>query len=411
MTPRGPVQLMFDRSFGPFFWGRLVSTCGIWMHNIVAAILAFDATHSALIVGLVSVVQFAPQVLLAPLTGQLADKGRAVVQVVIGRLVTAGGSLLLAAVVWLSGGSERIDPTMILVASAIVSVGFVVGGPAMQTVLPQLVEPSELQSVMALNGVPMTVARVLGPTSGAGIAALLGPSPALMVAAVASASFAGVVLWLRIAETHPEESPGDEGRKFSTALHYIWGDRAVVALLVATATIGIGADPAITLAPVIAETLDGGPGIVGWLASSFGIGAAVGVVGFGALAARLRVDRLPSVGLGLIAVGLVAIGTWESAALSIVLFVVAGLGMSLAFTSATTQLQCRAPEALRGRVMAVWYMAYLGSRPVAAALNGLLADIVGLRWALYLTTVLVIVAALFCLPARLGAGPGSAANA
>ena len=72
---RGSYQLMFDPLFGPLFWGKLVSSSGIWIHNIVAAIVAYDLTGSALVVGLVSVVQFAPQLLFAPLSGKMADRG------------------------------------------------------------------------------------------------------------------------------------------------------------------------------------------------------------------------------------------------------------------------------------------------------------------------------------------------
>jgi hypothetical protein len=65
---RGSLGLLTDRVFGPFFVGKLLSTAGIWIHNIVAAILAFQLTRSAFVVGLVSVAQFLPQLLFAPLS-------------------------------------------------------------------------------------------------------------------------------------------------------------------------------------------------------------------------------------------------------------------------------------------------------------------------------------------------------
>jgi hypothetical protein len=68
-------RLLVDPSFGPFFWTQMLSTIGIWVSNITAAILVFDLTGSALLVGLVSVAQFAPQVALGPWSGALADRG------------------------------------------------------------------------------------------------------------------------------------------------------------------------------------------------------------------------------------------------------------------------------------------------------------------------------------------------
>lgn len=97
---RGSLRLLVDPVFGPYFFGRLLSTAGIWIHNIVAAILAFQLTGSAFIVGLVSVAQFAPQLLFAPLSGALADRGDRRRQIVLGRVVAACGSGGLA--LWLA---------------------------------------------------------------------------------------------------------------------------------------------------------------------------------------------------------------------------------------------------------------------------------------------------------------------
>ena len=85
--PRSSYRLMVDPVFGPFLWGKVVSSAGIWIHNIVAAIVAFEITGSTFVVGLVSAVQFGPQLFLAPLSGKLADRGNAVLQIVVGRLL------------------------------------------------------------------------------------------------------------------------------------------------------------------------------------------------------------------------------------------------------------------------------------------------------------------------------------
>ncbi len=89
---RSSWQLLKDPVFGPFFTGKLLSTAGIWIHNIVAAILAWELSHSALVVGLVSVAQFGPQLLFAPLSGAMADRGDRRRQLVLGRLIAAFGS-------------------------------------------------------------------------------------------------------------------------------------------------------------------------------------------------------------------------------------------------------------------------------------------------------------------------------
>ena len=87
LPPRGTVGLVLDRQFGVIFWGKLLSGIGVWIHAIVAAIVVFAATGSALWVGLVSVAQFIPQLFLSPLSGKWADRGNLAFQLVLGRLL------------------------------------------------------------------------------------------------------------------------------------------------------------------------------------------------------------------------------------------------------------------------------------------------------------------------------------
>lgn len=96
--PRGALGLMFDRVFGTLFWGKVLSVVGVWTHGIVAAIVMYDATGSALMVGLVGVVQFAPQLILSPITGKWADLGNPGRQILLGRVFCVAGSASIA--VW-----------------------------------------------------------------------------------------------------------------------------------------------------------------------------------------------------------------------------------------------------------------------------------------------------------------------
>ena len=94
--PRGAVGLMFDRVFGALFWGKIFSVVAVWTHGIVAAIVIYDATRSALMVGMVGVAQFGPQLLLTPTSGKWADTGNPVRQNLLGRVFCATGSGVVA---------------------------------------------------------------------------------------------------------------------------------------------------------------------------------------------------------------------------------------------------------------------------------------------------------------------------
>ena len=167
------------------------------------------------------------------------------------------------------------------------------------------------------------------------------------------------------------------------------------------AAVGFGAEPSVTLAPALAAEFGGGAGLVGWLASSFGIGAGVGFFVFASLHRRLGLPRLSSGGLLLMAGGLVLAAASGISVVALASFGLAGVGMTLAFTSITTQIQDRSPNALRGRIMAPWFVGFLGARPFAAGLDGYLADIASVDVALLVTAAIVMVVAYLCRPSRL----------
>jgi hypothetical protein len=100
--PRSALRLLMDPAFGALFWGKLFSAAGVWTHNLVAAVVVFEATGSALMVGLLGVAMFVPQLVLNPLSGMWADRGDPIRQVMLGRVVCLMGSGTLAVWSWLA---------------------------------------------------------------------------------------------------------------------------------------------------------------------------------------------------------------------------------------------------------------------------------------------------------------------
>ena len=395
---RGPLALVVDRQFGALFWGKLLTATGVWVHSITAAIVVYQLSGSALYVGLVSVAQFAPQLLLTPLSGSLADRGNPVMQILLGRVVCLIGSGLLAAWFWVAGTAGA-GAVSVLVCSFIVGLGFVVGGPAMQSIVPTLVRRDELETAMALNTLPMTVARVGGPVVGAYIAANHSPAIAFAIAAATHAIFVVLIVVARIPRP-PRRAPGGD-YTVRAALRHIRSDRPLVLLIIGVSAVALGAEPSMTLAPPLSSSLTGDQGIVGWLVAAFGVGAGIGFVLHSLMQSRTPTEYLPSVGLMLMAVGLLASALTPSVAVAVVSFAVAGVGFTYAMTSISTLMQRRAPDALRGRIMAVWLVGFIGMRPIAAALEGFLADTFSLVTAFAVTSALILAAGIACLPGRL----------
>lgn len=399
LKPRGPLALSVDPVFGGLFWGKLVSSAGMWLHSIVAAIVVYAATGSALMVGLVSVAQFAPQMLFSMLSGTWADRGHAPRQILIGRLLCAAGSGSLALWLWLSPATDAAVAIPVLLASLVVGFGFVVGGPAMQSIIPSIIRPGELATAMALNTAPMTVARIVGPALGAFAAVHLGAAAAFGFAASTQLMFALIIVIVHF----PDGEVRGPGFDYSvrTALRYVRGDRPLLLLLAATAATGVGSEPSMTLAPAMAAELHGSTQLVGELTMAFGVGAGIGLVIISAWSKNISSEFASSSGLWLIGLGLAAVAASPTKWLVLIAFGIAGFGFAWTVTGASTLIQERSPDALRGRIMALWLIAFVGSRPFAAALVGSAADLFSVRTSFAITATLLTLVALLCRPKTL----------
>ena len=149
----------------------------------------------------------------------------------------------------------------VLIGSLLVGFGFVVGGPAMQSIVPNLIRDGELSTAMALNSMPMTVGRIVGPATGAYLAAHLGSASGFAVSAALHLVFA-IFLLVVTFPSPPERRSGTDFR-VRTAVRYVWRDRPLLLALVAVTTVGIASDPSITLTPSMADELGGGTHLVG----------------------------------------------------------------------------------------------------------------------------------------------------
>ncbi len=398
--PRGALGLMFDPVFGALFWGKMFAVVAVWTHGIVAAIVMYDATGSALMVGMVGVVQFGPQLILSPTTGKWADVGNPARQILLGRVLCVAGSGLAAVWLYREGGPTGTSAAVgVLIGSLLVGLGFVVGGPAMQSIVPTLIRDGELSTAMALNSMPMTIGRVVGPASGAYLAAHLGSAAGFAVSAGLHFVFALFLVAVRFPA--PPERRADTDYRVRTALRYVWRDRPLLLALLSVTTVGIASDPSITLTPSLADELGGGTALIGTLSATFGVGAGVGMTMLAMMRGRLASPRVSAIGIAGLTVGSAVLALGSAPAVAIAGFAIAGLGFGWAMTGLATLVQERAPEILRGRIMALWLVGFLGSRPIAAALLGGTADAVGVQVAFAVAAALCAAVAVFCRPSRL----------
>ena len=394
LAARRVPELLRDRTFGPFFIGQIVATMGVWIHNVAAAIIVWELTRSTTLVAAITIGQFAPQILLTPWSGARADRADRRRQLVAGTMITATGTGLLA--LW-SAGPGLVGTSgayAVVLGATVVGIGFAIGGPASQALLPSLVRRTELPTAITLSSVPMTVARALGPAVGALLVTTAGPTVTFTLTTVLQATY-GLMMFRRTATA---SHVARRDTRILAAVTYLGRDRPVGFLLVGVAVVGLGVDPVITLAPAFADGLGGGGDLVGLITSAFGVGAILGFIVQPRMRRRLGIERSGTIGLIVLAAGLGPLVLATTAAFAALTMIVAGAGMTLSLTAFTTAIQQRVPDALRGRVMALWSIAFLGSRPVAAALSGLLSDTFSEDVALLTATAIILLGAVVSRP-------------
>lgn len=385
---RGAWQIVCDKSFGPFFFGNLSSSIGIWLTNILSAILMYDLTRSATMVGAVSVAQFLPQTLLSPWAGALSDHFPRRMVLVLSKLLISSSLLVLALTIHRAGAGALSGGSVLIVAATFIGIGLAIANPAVQAIVPSLVPVRDLPVAMALNSTTAAVARAVGPALGALVYAGGGPALGYAVAAMSHLMFVAVLLLVRL----PNPTVTRSGSIWA-GFRYVWENREMRVLILGVAAIGLVVDPVITLTPPLADRLGATEALVGVLASTFGLGSFLSIVAFSAIRRRFGVLGVGAAGFFLLAAGNAMLVPVVSSRLSVVGMFIAGTGFLLATSSLTTQIQTAVPEYLRGRVMAVWGVAFLGTRPIAAATNGVIADVISVEVGFALASTLALAAA------------------
>ncbi len=379
-TPRTFGQLLTDSVFGPFFFANSLSNTGNWFQNVAAGIVVFELTGSNTAVGAVSMLQFLATMLLTPWMGSLTDRVNRKRMVFAGQATAFCGATVLAVAAFVFGINSFGGPWLIFVTTAILGLGSSITLPSLQALVPALVPKEDLRQAITLNSMTFNLARSVGPVLAGAVVATFGAKWAFGINVISFVPLLVVLFFL---------SPRGKVQADSTAsgtvrdgLVWIWRHRPVAAVVGATVLVGWTSDPFTTLMPALAKELGGGDRTVGLLVGAFGLGAAATAPFSNRIRRLVGSSRFVPSGLCLTSAGLVVLTFSPMVEVSLVGAVVAGSGFLLGVTGTNTELQQVLPEALRGRVMAWWSVAFLGCRPVAALFDGGIADVANVRTAL-----------------------------
>lgn len=391
-APAQPLALLTQRTFGLFFAGNLVSNAGNWFQNLAAAVVVYELTESNTLVGLVSVLQFTATLVLSPWAGVAGDRFDRRRLLIGAQLLSAAGAGALAIAVVTFGVDGLGGPLPVFAATVVIGVGYAMSVPMVQAIIPQLVERRDLDGAIALSSVTFNLARAVGP---AAAGALIGAAGVAAAFGVNAFSFVVMVVILLVIRPRPapERDPTAD-RSLRAGLRWVRDDRVAVPVMLATLAVGWASDPVNTLTPAVAEQLGRGDGFVGALVSAFGAGAAVSALFVERLRRRLGHRGSTRLGLGLLAVGMVGLSAATVPVLALAALAVAGVGFLVGITALNGAIQRRVPDAMRARVMALWSVSLLGVRPLAALVDGALADLTSVSTALVAAGVVPVVAVI-----------------
>ena len=373
MTFPATLRALRYRNFQLFFGGQLISLIGTWMQNVAQAWLVYRLTGSSVLLGLVSFSSQIPVFLISPLGGIVADRfpRRRVV------IATQCASMLLAlalAAVTLAG---TVQVWHLFVLSALLGVVNAFDIPARQSFFVEMVGREDLINAIALNSSMFNASRVIGPAVAGILVATIGEGWCFFANGV---SYIAVIAGLLMMRVEPHKRVAHSSSPLADVIEgfrFVIGNAPIHHLMILLGVLSATGMPFAVLMPIFADQiLHGGAKGLGILMGASGVGALAGAL---LLASRETVHGLgrwvaisgAAFGASLIAFA-ISRSFWPSCALLIPV----GFAMMVEMGSSNTLIQSMSPDHLRGRVMSVYSMMFMGMAPVGAVLSGIAAG----RW-------------------------------
>src|SRR5438045_1594911 len=368
------LRALRHRNFQLFFAGQLISLVGTWMQTVAQSWLVYRLTGSALLLGTVGFASQIPVFLLAPFGGAVADRRRRH-RIVI---ATQASAMILASVLAFFTLTGRVQVWHIFVLAASLGAVNAFDIPARQAFLVEMVGKEDLMNAIALNSSMFNGARVIGPAIAGILVARIGEGWCFFSNAV---SYIAVIIGLLMMKVHAPRSAPRQGsalKDILEGLNFVRSTAPIRALLLLLGLLSLMGMPYSVLMPIFADQiLHGGARGLGILMGATGVGALIGAI---ALTLKKSVRGLgtwvafSAAGFG---AALILFSTSRHFWLSAALLVPVGLFMMVQMASSNTLIQARVPDHLRGRVMALYSMMFMGMAPFGALLGGAVADRLG----------------------------------
>jgi len=390
MSFTGRLTALQYRDFRLFWFGQIISLSGTWMQSVAQGWLVYSLTKSPFYLGLVAASGSLPILLFTLAGGIAADRFRKRNLL----LLTQALSVLPAFLLGILTDINMITVWQVALLAAVLGTVNAFDIPARQSFLIELVGRDSLTSAIALNSAAFHGARMIGPVVAGITIASLGLPACFYLNAL---SFVAVIIALSKMSIQGEIRESSNGlfKDFIEGIRFVKSSYGISRIILLIAVFSLVGLPFITLLPVFAgEVLDAG---------AKGFGFLVGATGAGALAAALLLafrgdirdkGRFISIAALSASVSLLAFSLSKNIFISIPFLLVVGWGLVSFLATANSYIQLSAPDNLRGRVMSVFTLVFLGTAPIGNSLVGAMADYIGTPYTVSISAVICIIASL-----------------
>lgn len=371
----GLLRALRHRNYRLFFGGQSVSLGGTWITRIATSWLVYRLTGSALLLGVVGFCGQIPMLFLAPVAGVFVDRWDRRRVLLVTQVLSLIQSLALA-VLTLLGIITVFEILALQLAQGMINA---FDTPARQAFVVTMIEDrTDLPNAIALNSSMVNGSRIIGPSVGGIVIAAVGEGWCFMIDAV---SYIAVIASLLAMKLAPRTAPRPETRireELKVGFQYVTRFVPMRMLLMLLALVSVMGMPYTVLMPAVdIKILHGDANSLGFLMAAVGVGALGGALYLASRQSIIGLDRLIMIAVMTFGAGLIAFGASHTLILSLLILPLVGAGFMIAMAATNTIVQTIVDEHLRGRVMAFYTMAFLGTAPIGSLLSGVLADRIG----------------------------------
>jgi MFS family permease len=382
MPPEGSLRFalraLSHRNYRLFFAGQSISLIGTWLTRIATSWLVYRLTGSAALLGIIGFCGLVPTFVLAPIAGVFVDRHSRHRVLVITQVLSMLQSFALAALA-LPGVITVAEVAALQLFQGVINA---FDTPARQAFVVEMVEDrNDLPNAIALNSSMFNGARLIGPSIGGILIAVVGEGGCFLIDGI---SYLAVIASLLAMSMRPIEAQGQRKNvlhELGEGFRYAAGSAPIRSILVLLALVSLVGMPYTVLMPVMAaERLHGGAHTLGFLMAAVGLGALAGAVRLALRRSVLGLGRTIVLMAATFGIMLATFAASRAVWLSLPLLVLAGFAMMTQTAASNTILQTILEERMRGRVMAFYTMAVMGTAPFGSLIAGALAERIGAPW-------------------------------